>query len=385
MAAEADSLCLTAAAYAARTMTRDANISRGDGNNYFIVESAELEDYELIVSGCVIGDVLDPSLAQVFSLPCSRPWSKNVEVDPEMPHSTGTQVQISFVSNAPVDIFALEDLFFRYAPEYSDVSILKLCLEHRTHVEAQIPMPSWYAGVASSVPRLEDASLPRRHAYPEPADHTGKREIFPAQNGFLQKTIPNKEQGADGGFWPARAAAACAAVEAKHEGVLRLLDARLRTMQVLQKSWLAGDVNELVQTLEAGKDDSLAATCLNRLVLHPRPLAARSLARLLPIVQKLAQADFEEHAVAAVRFTLHSLRVSWPDIAKLLRSVATPRVVLQCCEEAVVRLQSLYSTVKALSRSVKISKTNGPLVPLCKKLKLSLEEALAGAGRLRNQ
>ncbi|CAE7035136.1 PocGH01_10012000, partial [Symbiodinium sp. CCMP2456] len=172
--------------------------------------------------------------------------------------------------------------------------------------------------------------------------------------------------------------------QAKHAGVKELLAGRLRSLQVLQDIWAAGDAAGLVQVLEACGDDSLTAACLNRFVLTPNPLPVQSLARLLPLAQKLSQADCEEHAVAAVRFALHNLRVSWPAIAKLLRSVSTPRVVLESCEEAVLRLQSLYSTVKALSRSVKVSKTSGPLVPLCKKLKVSLEEALVGAGRLRS-
>ncbi|CAJ1416946.1 unnamed protein product [Effrenium voratum] len=152
--------------------------------------------------------------------------------------------------------------------------------------------------------------------------------------------------------------------------------------QALKATWDTGNAAELVKALEACNDDSLAAAFLGRLTQHPQ-LPAVSLARLLPLAQRLVQADCEEHAVAAVRFALHSLQVSWPTIAKSLKSIGTSQVLLAACEEAVGQLQSLYSTVKALSRSVKISKTNGPLVPLCKKLKVSLEQALTGVGRLR--
>jgi len=356
-------------------------ISRGDPHNYCIVEEVEIDQQVLLVRGCVMGKVLDPCLAEVIASPLQA-FEAEAEDPPRGLRMGGMQVQLRFTSDSDIDTGNFEDLRFRYGPDYSDVSILDFC--RQSSCEEIVPslsidplqVPAWYGGVTG-----EESSLSQQLR--SVLRQTAKRE-----DGFLQKAAGREVQPAEtvpaASVWSSRAAAACTAVEAKHAGVKRLLAGRLRSVQVLQDIWAAGDAAGLVQVLEACGDDSLTAACLNRFVLTPNPLPVQSLARLLPLAQKLSQADCEEHAVAAVRFALHNLRVSWPAIAKLLRSVSTPRVVLESCEEAVLRLQSLYSTVKALSRSVKVSKTSGPLVPLCKKLKVSLEEALVGAGRLRS-
>eukprot|EP00931_Biecheleriopsis_adriatica_P109154 TRINITY_DN83408_c0_g1_i1.p1 TRINITY_DN83408_c0_g1~~TRINITY_DN83408_c0_g1_i1.p1 ORF type:complete len:318 (+),score=76.42 TRINITY_DN83408_c0_g1_i1:78-1031(+) len=178
--------------------------------------------------------------------------------------------------------------------------------------------------------------------------------------------------------------AICAAAEAGHVRIAQVLAKRLAALRALQAPWSSGDAALLAQGLEASKDDALTAALLNRLASHPGLLHPRALARLLPVVQRLAQVDCEDHAVAAMRFALHTLKVSWPTIAKSLRTVATSRPMMEACEDAASQLQALYSLVKAMARSVRISRnSNGPLVPLCRKLKASLEEALAKVGRLR--
>jgi len=182
-------------------------------------------------------------------------------------------------------------------------------------------------------------------------------------------------------------------------------------VQAFRSQWAAGDWAGLAAELEAAWDGATAAQALRLLspdpqqmpqrpkgqppsmrgsggssgsggARQPKPLPPKALARLLPVAQRLAQADCEDHAVAAMRFLLSALEVSWPPVAQALRTVSTPKATYDACEEAAQRLAPLSAVVRAMSRSVRISRTsNGPLSPLCRKLKTALEEALHAAGR----
>lgn len=181
----------------------------------------------------------------------------------------------------------------------------------------------------------------------------------------------------------ARIQALCSHIDTVHRKMGQALEYRLQEIRTLHLPWASGDMVALAKLLEASDDDAFTSGVLLRLTQYENLLPPRQLSLFIPRVQKLAQADHEDHAVAAMRFILHCLRFSWPSVAKSLRSVATPKATYDACNEAASRLYSLYAVVKAMSRSVRISRTNGPLVPLCRKTKVSLEEALAAAGRLR--
>lgn len=175
----------------------------------------------------------------------------------------------------------------------------------------------------------------------------------------------------------------CNIVEAGHVKAAHSLARRLRGLRALKTPWSTGDFGALAAVLEASRDEALVSGALNRLKDHPRPLPPKALARLFPVAQRLSQSEVEDHAVVAMRFVLQSLQFSWPAVAKSLRSVATPKATYDACEEAAARLASLFVVIKKMNSSVRIQKTNGPLVAVCRKLKSSLEEALASAGKSR--
>mmetsp|Transcript_24091 Transcript_24091/g.57098 ORF Transcript_24091/g.57098 Transcript_24091/m.57098 type:complete len:359 (+) Transcript_24091:75-1151(+) len=342
-------------------------VSRGDDYNYCRVESVNLLEQEIQICLQVVGEMFDPAHAEIMSLG-AVPRRGALPVGEVQASRDGHKVTLSF----PASRSDAQELYFRYAPGYSPAFISDL-LSSEEHQEASRECEFLFQGEGSWCGA--DAGQSRLRAI-----HGVKRE-----DGFQQRVSSRLETAHEADLscdWAARSEVICSMVEAKHGRVAGLLASRLRTLQALKATWDTGNAAELVKALEACNDDSLAAAFLGRLTQHPQ-LPAVSLTRLLPLAQRLVQADCEEHAVAAVRFALHSLQVSWPTIAKSLKSIGTSQVLLAACEEAVGQLQSLYSTVKALSRSVKISKTNGPLVPLCKKLKVSLEQALTGVGRLR--
>merc|ERR1712187_632432 len=116
---------------------------------------------------------------------------------------------------------------------------------------------------------------------------------------------------------------------------------------------------------ESLHDGALVFGVLQRLQENQQPLSPRSLGKLLPIAQRLAQSNCEDHAVGAMRFVLHALKFSWPQIVKALRSVATPKGTWDACEEATARLSAFSTMVKAMAQSVRVSRTNGPLMPVC--------------------
>jgi len=155
-------------------------------------------------------------------------------------------------------------------------------------------------------------------------------------------------------------------------------------VQALRLAWQSGDFAALAAALEASQDDALISGALRCLQQERQPISPRFLGRTLRLAQRVAQSDREDHAVAAMRFVLHALQVSWPRVAKDLQHVATPKVTRDACEEVVARLSSLLALVRTMARSVRISRTSGPLVPVCRKLKSTLEEALSSAGRCRS-
>jgi len=298
----------------------------------------------------------------------------------------GGTAQVLLRFRCTEEVKTAEDLIFRYAPGYSSVSILDQLLSffaERTSQSRRL----WEDSEPSEKPSRDSPrdSLRRLEGgYPHPAD-SPSREETKREDGFEQRSSPNKAVPAGLGkvSEKPRGDAIFAAVEAGHARAQEALERRLQCLQASRAAWVSGDAGELASAIEVSKDESLASAFLLRLAQHPDLLPPRSFARLLPLVQKLAQSDCEDHAVAAMRFTLHSLKVSWPPVAKSLRTVATSKATFDACEDAVFRLQSLYSVVKSMSRSVRIQRTNGPLVPLCRKLKSNLEEALSSSGRLR--
>lgn len=189
-------------------------------------------------------------------------------------------------------------------------------------------------------------------------------------SGMLSATAPRNE-------------APFSIVETGHAKSAQALARQLQGIQALRLAWAAGDVATLTSAVEASSDEVLAYGLLRHLRQHNRPLSAKSLSRLLPLAHRVAQSDCEDHAVAAMRFVLHALEVSWPSMVRALRQVGTPKATYDACEDVASRLSSLLATVRAMARSVRISRTSGPLVPVCRKLKTSLEEALAAVGRVR--
>lgn len=210
------------------------------------------------------------------------------------------------------------------------------------------------------------------------SEDRGKRE-----DGFKQRRLSRREGQASSSSALPRVEALCTVVEVGHPKSAQTLERRLHGVKAVRSAWAAGDVGALVATLEAAHDDGLAFSAFRCLQQHPLPLSPRSFGRLLPLAQRVAQSEAEDHAVAAMRFVLQALQLSWPTVAKALRQVGTPKPTWEACEESVSRISSLLAVVKAMARSVRVSRTSGPLVPVCRKLKTALEEALSAAGRSR--
>lgn len=343
--------------------------SRCDESNYCTVEKVQLDHKEVLLWLEVVGERLDPSSSEIFSfLPSAQAWQASGTVREERRTDAGcTKVKLS--CPAPAAPY-LKDLYFCYAPGYSHVPISDLFV---TEGACELEAPrnaSFLSGYPGS--RCHDSPAPEKHGM---EDALGPKQSKRESDSRSDALICD---------WAARGEMICAAAEAKHQRVMCVLTNRLHSLQAFRTSWEAGDIVAFVQKLEACNDNSLPAAFLSRFAEHPEELHPAILARLLPMAQKLVQANCEEHAVAAVRFALQLLHVSWSGVAKALKSAGTPRVLFKACEEVVYQLQSMFAVVKTLSRSVKISKTNGPLVPLCKRLKGNLEEALANVGRLRS-
>mmetsp|Transcript_51558 Transcript_51558/g.122643 ORF Transcript_51558/g.122643 Transcript_51558/m.122643 type:complete len:234 (-) Transcript_51558:34-735(-) len=191
-----------------------------------------------------------------------------------------------------------------------------------------------------------------------------------------------------------------------HVSVSAALQERLRAARQWRASWGAGSVSPMVAAAAAEeggggrpeevrssqsssksstqrakatvavKDVTLQAF-LQRLAHEQTPLPPDVLARLLPIANRIAgNADREEYAVAAMRFALQAVSTSWPPVLRALQTVSTPRAARLECDEVVRQLKSMFTVIKGLARSVRLSRSNGCLVPVCRKLKVALDEAL---------
>lgn len=173
-------------------------------------------------------------------------------------------------------------------------------------------------------------------------------------------------------------------VRGQHQRLAEALQSRLAAAQSFRSAWLSGNSIALADQLEKAVkrgDEALAACALRTLQEGECSLSPLALSRLLPVVHLMSQSKSEDTALVAMRFVLRILQVSWPFVVKALRTVATPPDTWRACEEVVSRLTSFSAAVKAMSKSVRISRTNGPLVPVCRKLELALKEALAERGR----
>merc|ERR1712176_729733 len=173
----------------------------------------------------------------------------------------------------------------------------------------------------------------------------------------------------------------CASVEAGHAEVTRRFIWRLCRLQALRSPWASGEAAWLAATLWTSRDDAVVFGVLHRLRKCMKPLSPRSLDWLLPLAQRLAQSQCEDHAISATLFILQELQVAWPTVAETLQSATTPKATQEACEQALNRLSSLLHVVKATLLSVPSSQTSAPLVPPCQKLKASLEEALFAVGQ----
>lgn len=176
-----------------------------------------------------------------------------------------------------------------------------------------------------------------------------------------------------------------ALTEAGHQLVMSTLVQRFHEFPALRAPWALGDACACAVALEASHDEAFVCDAMLRLKEYSRPFPPRAVARLLPVVHRLAHSNCEDHALVAMRLALHILQISWPAVVRALRAVATPKTTWDACEEVVGRLGSLYSAVKAMSKSVRLARTNGPLIPVCRKLRGELEEALVSVGRARDR
>mmetsp|Transcript_40789 Transcript_40789/g.73680 ORF Transcript_40789/g.73680 Transcript_40789/m.73680 type:complete len:224 (-) Transcript_40789:16-687(-) len=123
--------------------------------------------------------------------------------------------------------------------------------------------------------------------------------------------------------------------------------------------------------------DASLHSLLTRLAKETSPLPPQVLVKLLPVAkQAAAGAEREELAVAAMRFVLQIISTSWPPVLHALQTVSTSRSCRLMCDEVVGQLCSMFALIKGMSRSVRLSKSNGCLVPVCRKLKVALDEAL---------
>lgn len=269
---------------------------------------------------------------------------------------------------------------FSYTPVHAAAGMPREDARSEARSFSYTPTPA-----AAGVPRDDARSEARPFSYtPVLVAAGGRREDYGKRDADSKRSEPSRHTS------PAAAAAVVprlegvfTALEAGHAKSVHSLARRLRSARALRSAWASGDAEALVLALEASRDEALAFGAFQLMQQHAQPLPPRSLARLLPLAQHAAQSDCEDHAVAAMRFVLHALQVSWPAIAKALRHVATPKATLDACEEAASRLSALLAIVRAMAKSVRVSRTSGPLVPVCRKLKISLEEALVAAGRCR--
>jgi len=394
-----------------------SNVSWGDPLNFCQVRSAEIHGDELVVIAVVVGIVQDAERAVVVCdnihsvRGCACAEAREMRECECKDGSLAWEVYLAF-AGLPLSCLLRrpQDLTFCYAPGYTAISIAN----NLSGLPAENAQPSRPPATANIVLErefdemdfIDEAECLHRWQLEQQLQFQREPRGTKREDGFRTPQRASPPQKHPQGPIPP-SDAFYAAAQASHGRVLKALQDRLRGVHEFRLRWAAGDWVGLAAVLEASWDGATVAQVLRLLssepqqpphrirtqqpsmhdcgssrssssARQPKPLPPNALAKLLPVAQRLAQADCEDHAVAAMRFVLSAIEVSWPPVARALRTVATPKATYDACEEAVQRLAAL----SAMSRSVKISRTsNGPLVPLCRKLKTALEEALHAAGR----
>lgn len=440
-----------------------SSISYCDHLNYCAVEAVESYNKELLIVVSVVGMLLEPCLSEIFSQKSSEPpfrvqgcsSSENASAFAE-----GQSSEVFIFFKLPEELQLLLDLFFRYAPGYTPVSIVgwlkglcqrnepmkenvkQQCLRDRWQDCMETPCKpytnsknylqtspcriaweedciegpisnlcndqetnasSFYRGrcvspSSASYRNRSGSATPVRSVSRTARSPVSFEERRKREDGFVQRGSPKTQRREASSRRqllsvlatqaPTASGAACDNMFAmiEEQPNLQGLQRHLQSAQEVHQLWITGDISRFSR-LEAssGLRDVIVFRFLSSLSQQSHPLPPRVFSRLLFLAQQLAQSSCEEHAVVAMRFVLQSLKVSWPSVAKSLRNIATPKASFEACEDVVSRLLSLHSLLKAMSRSVRISRTNGQLVPVCRKLKSSLEEVLIVAGRLRGK
>lgn len=427
-------------------MAAQAVISWGDPVNYCTVSRVELCGEELLLVLCTEGREYAAEDAEVTT-PASRsnpPFQlcgrKHVAARRPCENRNG-QTEVTLAFDCPAALQCAEDVLFSYAPGYSCVSILDLILTSlvKPHplpgpdedisdylqqaragrVASQVaewpPRPSepvapWTVNSSPSQARREawpmsEPNVPPGDAHQErplrtlqpqqqttepPArDPPRKRESTPpsAMTVLFGQAAPRRSSSTPKPGAASASSASCeaffSAVEAGNARTAPVLERRLAELGRLRKAWEAGDGKGLADALEGCRDDALLYGAMERLELRAKPWRPKELARLLPLAQHLSSSREEEHAVVAMLFAMKALETSWPAVVRAMQNVATPKAAHDDCKLAVQSVSAFFQMVKTLSRSVRITRTNGPLVPVCRELKNSLEKALRAVGRTR--
>lgn len=384
-------------------------ISWSDPLNCCKVLSAEVLNKELLLLVHVLGTRHEPEEAEIIASGSAtmRFAGRAAKIDDQEGHGN----EYTLVFDCPATLQCAEDVMFSYAIGYDCVPILDLILS--SLVQSQ-PSPNLHS-LREATRNLHDSSVEDVPAKPScraiethfalgDRHRSTNRVLQPLQaqqlESFENSSTAKKTEGigkvvvgtvldtSSCTFLDVSSSVGCEAffkmVEDGHDRTVSILEQRLREIQTLSKAWIDGDMRVVVDVLEQSKDDALLFGAVEKLQSKARqPMPARALARLLPLMQRLSQSNCEAQAVAAMRFSLQAIEVSWPAVTKALKNVSTPRDAFDECQAALQSASSFYNLVKTMSRSVRISKTNGPLVPVCKKLKASLEQALISVGRLR--
>lgn len=426
-------------------LTEPAVISWGDPTNFCTVSRAEVRGEELILVVHVEGLEHPPEDTEVSALGAKRiclpgrpgPDGANC-MPPTPPSDGGARREVTLAFDCPAALQCAEDVLFSYAPGYGCVSILDIILSSLVrsapsmlplgcsagaNLKASTPNARWPLRSSASGRTWTVADDALWQVTPEPGNQQASpstaavrpapvlRQLQPQaqpQDAPAQPSYVKLEDaevlvgGGQGGIVveplrspscaslcspSASSSASCEAffteTEAGHSRTLTALERRLVELRRLMVAWQEGDWHGFSNILEVSRDEALLYGALQRLQAHVWPLPPSVLARLLPLAQRLSQSSHEAHAVVAMRFATESIEASWPAISRALQKVATPKAAFDDCQSAVQSVTALYAMVKKMANSVRISRTNGPLVPVCRKLKSTLEQALVAVGRLR--
>lgn len=374
-------------------------ISWSDPLNFCKVLRVEVRDSELLLLVHVVGIRHAPEEAEIITsggvplrLLGRAPKTDDLRTSSQM---EGDGHEYSLLFDCPETLQCAEDVLFSYAIGYDTVPILDLILSslvvcsgpHSAKPAERsicVSRENDLGEVSSAWRKSSQSQGSYRPTLVEPRD-SSKNVLQPVQVQQVEKDntpcVIDKVEGI-------APAASCEAffkmVDVGHSRTVPILERRLKEVKALSTAWIHGDMQGFIDILERSDDHALLYGALERLQskVH-EPMPARALARLLPLLQRLSQSNYEAHAVVAMRFALQAIEKSWPAVTKALRNVSTPKDIFEECQAALQSTSSFYASVKTMSRSVRISKTNGPLVPVCKKLKTSLEQALIAVGRLR--